>query len=142
MEALTIAEVAERTGLSKAALARRIERGTLRAVKRNGLRRIPVSELERAGLAATDSTTLSHVAPRGSHDVAAVITSLTERLEAQAYELGRLRALTVEAESLRSDRERLEAQLFEAHARVMELEAKARQRRFGWLRSRQLGAVT
>lgn len=128
METLTIAEIAERTGLSKAAIARRIERGTLRSVKRNGLRLVPLSELERAGLA----TTVSHVAPRGSHDVAAVITSLTERIESQAFELGRLRALTVEADSLRAERDRLEQQVFEMRARVLELEARTTTRR-RWL---------
>ena len=48
---LTIREAASETGLSTKALARRVERGTLRAVKDDqGRRVVPRAELERAGL--------------------------------------------------------------------------------------------
>ena len=47
---LTIAEASEFTGLSKRALARRIERGQLRATKDGGLRYVEPQELARAGL--------------------------------------------------------------------------------------------
>jgi excisionase family DNA binding protein len=46
----TIAEASEITGLSKRALARRIERGQLRATKDGGLRYIDTGELVKAGL--------------------------------------------------------------------------------------------
>src|ERR1041385_8916161 len=48
---LTVEEAAQLTGLTKTALKRRIDRGTLPAVVRGGRRRIPVSELYRRGLA-------------------------------------------------------------------------------------------
>jgi excisionase family DNA binding protein len=46
----TIAEASELTGLSKRALARRIERGQLPAVKEGGLRYVMGSDLAAAGL--------------------------------------------------------------------------------------------
>ncbi len=52
METLTIAEAAEATGLTKKAIRNRVDRGQLRAVLRDGVRRIPRSELDRAGLDA------------------------------------------------------------------------------------------
>ena len=50
MRTFTISEAAEITGVSRKAIARRVERGSLRSVVRNGRRRIPRSELVRAGL--------------------------------------------------------------------------------------------
>jgi hypothetical protein len=48
---LTLVEAAAETGLSRKALARRIERGTLRAVHdHEGRRVVPRAELDRAGL--------------------------------------------------------------------------------------------
>ena len=52
---LTIKETAEATGLTIKAVRSRIERGTLPAVVRDGLRRIPYSELVRAGLVEADN---------------------------------------------------------------------------------------
>ena len=52
---LTIKETAEATGLTIKAVRSRIERGTLPAVVRDGLRRIPYSELVRAGLIEADN---------------------------------------------------------------------------------------
>ena len=49
-ETFTITEAAELTGLTKKAVRHRVDRGRLQAVKEGGLRRIPRSELERAGL--------------------------------------------------------------------------------------------
>ena len=51
---LSIAETAEATGLSKKAVTRRIERETLQSVLRDGQRRVPTSELIRAGLIGID----------------------------------------------------------------------------------------
>lgn len=52
---LTIAEAASATGASTKAIARRIERGTLRAVHDNqGRRVVPRTELERVGLLNED----------------------------------------------------------------------------------------
>jgi chromosome segregation ATPase len=49
-ERLTIAEASQLTGLTKRALARRVERGQLAATLDNGLRYIEATELARAGL--------------------------------------------------------------------------------------------
>ena len=46
----TIAEAAELTGLTRKALARRVERGSLQSLVRGGRRMIPHAELVRAGL--------------------------------------------------------------------------------------------
>lgn len=103
MEALTIAEAATATGLSKKAIRNRVDRGQLRAVLRDGVRRIPHSELERAGL-------WPHAIEAASRQPAAkeAWAELLARLERQAAELAQLRALTREADSLRDERERLE----------------------------------
>jgi excisionase family DNA binding protein len=66
---VTIAEAAALTGLSKTALRRRIERGSLPAVVRGGVRRIPVSELERRGLVRAASARADD--PRPAADGAA-----------------------------------------------------------------------
>lgn len=52
---VTISQAAVATGLSRKAIARRIERGTLRAVHDNrGRRVVPLGELERAGMLRDD----------------------------------------------------------------------------------------
>ena len=64
---LTLAEAAEQTGLSAKALARRVERGTLRAVHDDqGRRVVPRAELDRAGLLDRDSPGGEHDSQRGS----------------------------------------------------------------------------
>ena len=134
MRTFTIAEAAELTGLSRKAIARRVERGSLRSVVRNGRRRVPRSELVRAGLLpdADDGTPgtdpgallLPRPAPGGlevggrQEDVlAALVRELLDRLERQAAETAELRAITVQAESLR-----LTNELSELRARIAELE--------------------
>jgi excisionase family DNA binding protein len=130
----TIAEAAELTGLSRKAVARRVERGSLRSVVRNGRRRIPRSELVRAGLlpdgdqAAPEGGPGALLLPRpgpgsldtaaGSEDVLAVLVrELLDRLERQSAEMAQMRALTAEAESLR-----LTNELTELRVRISELE--------------------
>ena len=136
MRTFTIAEAAELTGLSRKAIARRVERGSLRSVVRNGRRRIPRSELVRAGLlpegdeAAPDGgpgTLLlprpapGEVEPAGRQEdvLAALVRELLDRLERQSAEMAQLRALTVEAESLR-----LTNELDELRGRISELESE------------------
>jgi len=80
-DTLTLAQAAEQTGLTAAALARRVERGTLRAVLIDGKRRVPVSELERAGLLAGDQERDELGQLRA--DLAAA-RALTQRAEATA----------------------------------------------------------
>ncbi len=89
---LTIADAASATGISKKALARRIERGTLRAVHDDeGRRVVPRSELVRAGLLDEDG---SPVQPGGA---VVVWKGLYER-ERQEHEVSRRREKELELE--------------------------------------------
>ena len=128
----TIAEAADLSGISRKALARRIERGSLRSVVRNGRRLIPRSELIRAGLlddegqergSGVDIAGLPAPAAAPGDDaetaLASLVRDLMERLERQANELAQFRALTVQAESLRADRE-----LTDLRARLASLESR------------------
>jgi excisionase family DNA binding protein len=137
MRTYTISEAAELTGFTRKAIARRVERGSLRSVVRHGRRRIPHSELERAGLISGeeedslefDPTQLLVRRPEEGQDLplpvnatnalAAVIRELFDRFERQAAELAGLRAITAQAESLR-----LTSELADMRARVAGLEAE------------------
>jgi excisionase family DNA binding protein len=142
METLTIAEAAERTGLTHKAVRNRVDRGHLRAVLRDGTRRIPLSELERAGLLGSTGEAANGAAKRHEpHEAASAeaIRALIETIREQERELVQLKALTREAESLRQEsagerqaREAAQAELFEARARITELEATLAERR-RWL---------
>jgi excisionase family DNA binding protein len=119
----TISEAAELTGLTRKAITRRVERGSLRSVVRRGRRLIPRSELERAGLIAPEADAPDRIAsapgllspqgppvepplsPFGDQALASLLRELLERLERQASELAQYRAITAEAESLRWDNE-------------------------------------
>ena len=129
----TIAEAAELVGLSRKALARRIERGSIRSVVRNGRRLIPRSELVRAGLLREEGEErgndvgageLVHPpsSPGADADTALVslVRELMDRVERQAQEIAQFRALTVQAESLRADRE-----LVELRTRLAALEGRS-----------------
>lgn len=116
---LTITEAAELTGLTRKAMARRVERGSVRSVLRSGRRLIPRSELVRAGLLPAEGESgvlrageldLERAAalPQGARDgslVGVLVRELVELVQRQGDELARYRALTVEAESLRLERE-------------------------------------
>jgi excisionase family DNA binding protein len=135
MRTYTIAEAAEVTGLSRKAISRRVERGSLRSLVRNGRRRIPRSELVRAGLLAEDAETtpeldprallLPRPAPAGDLEGAdraegllvALVRELLDRVERQASEAAQMRALTVQAESLR-----LTNELSDLRVRLAEVE--------------------
>jgi excisionase family DNA binding protein len=136
---LTISEAAALTGLSKTALRRRVERGSLPAVVRDGVRRIPVSELERQGLLAPEGegagapaepTQLRPPTP-GYPDWG----ELLDRLVAQERALAEHRLLAARAESLgtqvqveRRARQAAEAALHEARAHARALEARLARR--------------
>ncbi len=146
MESYTFAQAEQLTGTSRKALRNRVYRGQLESVLRGGVRRIPRSELERAGLLNGDGETgeVGEVAREASHETP-MMGELLDRLEAQAAKLGELRALTREADSLRADRERLEASLYESHAKVTELEARlaeAQRPRRWWHRRQPAEAST
>lgn len=143
MRTYTISEAAELTGLSRKALARRVERGSLRCVVRDGRRRIPVAELVRVGLLEDDESmdneefdpgVLLSGGARGRADLparydpgqtdqtlAAVLRELFDRFERQATELANLRALTVHAESLR-----MTSEIADLRARIADLETQRR----------------
>ena len=136
METYTISEAAELTGLTDKSVRNRVDRGQLRVVKRDGLRRIPRSELKRAGLIRSEPEAPTGVEPASEQlGDPALVSQLLDRLERQASQLGELRALTSQAESLQDQRARLEAALESAredarraNARVAELEARFRSR--------------
>ncbi len=135
MRTYTITEAAELTGSSRKAIARRVERGSLRSVVRNGRRRIPRSELVRAGLlsdGAENPRTGDPAAPLlprpasggvpaeiGTTEdmLAALFREVLDRFERQSQEIAQYRALTVQAESLR-----LTNELAELRVRLAELE--------------------
>jgi excisionase family DNA binding protein len=141
----TISEAAELTGLTRKAIARRVERGSIRSLVRNGRRRIPHSELLRTGLLAGDEVEepdeleledfeperlLPHVRSRrepGRVDptstLTALVRELVDRLERQATELATFRAISAHAENLR-----LENDLAELRARLSRLEGEPRRR--------------
>jgi excisionase family DNA binding protein len=144
MRTYTISEAAELTGLSRKAIARRVERGSLRSLVRDGRRRIPRSELERAGLIGSEGEDVPEFDPtqllvRGPEEredlpvplnatdaLAAVIRELFDRFERQAAELAGLRAITAQAESLR-----LTSELADLRARLAGLEAERGTREAG-----------
>jgi excisionase family DNA binding protein len=131
----TISEAAELTGLTRKAVTRRVERGSLRSLVRRGRRLIPRSELVRAGLIPPEadspdrtvptpglpspqSTPLADpLSPFGDQALAALLRELLERLERQASEIAHYRAITAQAESLRWDNE-----VGELRARLLALE--------------------
>jgi excisionase family DNA binding protein len=126
-QTLTIAEAAALTGLSKTAVRRRVERGSLPAVLRAGVRRIPLSELERQGLVPAGVGVAEAAGPPTQE----AWSELLDRLVDQERRLAEYRLLAAQAESLhgeieaeRGARQAAEAALHEARARVRMLEAR------------------
>jgi excisionase family DNA binding protein len=128
----TIKEAAELTGLSQKAIARRVERGSLRSLVRGGRRLIPRAELVRAELVPAEGDIgesgfeplelLPHRDSALAVDESAFGTlfrELLNRLERQAGEIAHYRALTAQAESLRLERE-----LAELRGRLSHLEGQ------------------
>lgn len=146
MRTFTITEAASTTGVTPKAIRRRIERGTLRSVLGpDQRRRIPLSELQRAGLIPAGEAHGGAAgqgypdAPPPGNAVGGVLEVgiLLERLERLAAENGRLRVLEERAGSLerqveaeRAARANAEQELFAARARVVELESPPRRRRW------------
>jgi excisionase family DNA binding protein len=140
MRTYTITEAADLTGVSRKAIARRVERGSLRSVVRNGRRRIPRSELERAGLLGEgdnrprDGDPAAPFLPRpaiggalaeaGAPEdmLTSLVREVLDRFERQSQEIAQYRALTVQAESLR-----LTNELADLRVRLAELEREPQQ---------------
>jgi len=120
MRTLTLIEAAEVCGVSVKALQRRAERGTLSVVLRDGVRRVPMTSLEAAGL-------LPDAEVRGLRDELARLERelsthrlLVERVERQA---------DAEAEA----RARAEAAAVEARAAERQARDELRElARLGW----------
>jgi excisionase family DNA binding protein len=135
METYTTADAARLTGSSVRALRKRIERGSLRAVKRDDGWRIPRSELERAGLRIG--------APAETSDI---VRELTETIRRQERELVALRALPERVESARQDHDRevearQAAEAMAAQERAIAAEAREwreRAARAGWRERRRM----
>lgn len=140
VETLTIAEAAEATGLTKKAIRNRVDRGQLKAVLRDGVRHIPLSELDRAGLATTTPEAgMGQEATSRQPQEAGGWTELLSRLERQASELAELRQLTREAESLQADRTRLEEAFHQERAEKQAAEQRIAQlANAGWRERRRL----
>jgi excisionase family DNA binding protein len=144
MRTYTISEAAELTGLTKKAIARRVERGSIHSLVRNGRRRIPRSELLRTGLLLSEDEVepeeidledfepgrvllpglRSRREPAGvdaTGALTALVRELVDRLERQAGEIASFRAISAHAESLR-----LVTDLAELRARISQLESQPR----------------
>ena len=119
---VTIAEAAEMTGLTKRAIARRIERGTLSArLAQDGRRYVRVGDLAESGL--LDLATGKPPAWRAEQvDAQEVARELVQTLIRQSIELNelRLRLEALEEESRRQDQDLLE-QIEQARAERREL---------------------
>jgi hypothetical protein len=125
-ELLTVAQAARLLGASDKAVRRRIERGSLESVGRHGRRLVP-----RGALVAQPSPPRQ----RGSGARAELAEAL-RRVEELAGEVGRLRALTEEAKSLRGQ---AVEELHAARARATELDAwRAQLAAAGWRERRRM----
>jgi len=142
MTTYSTAEAAERTGLSVRALRKRIERDQLRAVQHGRYWRIPVSELERAGLVPPQGTDSAQGTEGTDPGISATLAAL-EHTQAEnvqlRQELTRLRPLPAEVERTADELHRERA---EHKAARDELEhAHAWQQRLasaGWRERRRL----
>jgi excisionase family DNA binding protein len=117
----TVAEAAELTGATVKAIRNRCDRGQLRTVKRGGIRLIPLTELQRAGLleASVELEAIEATAEAGEARELVDHALLAEL--AKAHEtIGTLRALTERSSSTEAElaaerrrREQLERELQE-----------------------------
>jgi len=138
---MTIAEAAEATGASVDAIRSRVDRGTLPAARgRDGKRRIPASELYKAGLLdplgsgedAADRRSAPQLHRRGNTAAAVDLNDLIRRLvdaETQVRvkgELAQHAESTARAE--RQAREQLEASLHQTRSETVALQAKLQAR--------------
>jgi len=134
---LTIAEASELTGLSKGALARRIERGHLPATKDGRLRYVSERDLVAAGL-LNPSTGSRPVWARQRVDSTALASEVVQTLIRQSIEIHELQQLLdalhaesrkdddllrAEIERAREERRELRDALEEAQAAIAELRA-------------------
>jgi hypothetical protein len=105
METFTIREAAERCEVSYQAMRRRVDRGSLQAVHKDGVRRIPRTELERAGLW-----------PGAVSGTPEEVQRLQAENEGLRRELRELRLLPQQVDAEREARERVEQTLYQERA--------------------------
>ena len=111
METFTIREAAERCQVSYEALRRRVDRGSVQTVRKDGVRRIPQRELERVGLW-----------PGARSDAPEEVQRLQAELEHVRDELRELRLLPRKVDAERKARELVETSLHEERATRQSLE--------------------
>lgn len=152
-ELLTIQEAAVELGLSRKAIARRIERGAIQSLKHGGRRLIPGAEVERVRKLESKrekpqsqaDSPLVGAEPRGGSGVPEFVEAL-ERAHLENRELAvkvaRLQLLTEQAESteqqLKEEIFRLRAELAQAESalEVDVVDARPRRRLFARNRGR------
>jgi hypothetical protein len=132
----TIAEASRLTGLSKRALARRIERGQLPATKERGLRYVAARDLVAAGLMLPSTGAAPAWAGRRV-DPSVVAKEIVQTLVSQSIELHDLRRelrslidesrhddreLRDEIERARDERRQLRRMLEDARAEISDLQ--------------------
>lgn len=127
---LTIAEAAEATGISAKSIRNRCDRGQLRFLVKGGRRRIPLVELERAGLLNGAGEEFAILGDQDGEETATLQRELVNRELlselAQAHEqIGALRAIE---ERTGAERERIAAEAREARAEAERLEAELAER--------------
>jgi hypothetical protein len=140
MDSYTFAEAEQLTGTSRKALRNRVYRGQVESVLRDGVRRIPRSELERAGLLRNDGETgeIDEMPREASHETP-MIGEVLDRLEAQAGELAELRLISRQAESVRDAHTRMETAFHRASAEKQVAEQQLEQfRNASWRERRRL----
>lgn len=142
---VTVREAAEITGLTEKAIRRRIERGQLNSVNRNGQRLVVRQSLVETGLVkkpadepATLDPSKSGLKPiSAAADAAALLAALPEYGRAMS-ELGRYKALTESSESeaqrLRDKVSEIETKLEAARQREVEMNKEAADRESDLLR--------
>jgi hypothetical protein len=96
---LTIRDASRATGLSVKAIRRRVERGTLPAQLVDGVRRVPMAELLRAGLMVTQADGPRPGASGGGGGDLAALTRRVAALEARVAELEAEHPAETEAET-------------------------------------------
>jgi VIT1/CCC1 family predicted Fe2+/Mn2+ transporter len=141
MRTLTITEAAEATGATVKAIRNRCDRGQLRFVLQRGVRRIPLSELQRAGLLEGE---LGEELEAGERTDGAAVRELVSRellaeLGRAQAELGRVRALTERTETTARELRELARQA-EAEAAAERDRRVAAERELAELRRRSLVA--
>ena len=122
MDTFTIREAAKACETSYQSLRKRVDRGTVRTVKKDGIRLIPKSELERAGLWPGS-------APAAS--TSTEIDTLRRQLAAANAELDTLRPLPAQLDAERQAREIAEDALHEQRAAAVTATAQLQEAEAG-----------